>query len=554
MTIPSTPRKAGPYTGNGVQTSWPFTFKVFAQTDVQVTIADATGTETVLTLGAYAVTLNPNQETSPGGSISYLLPDGYTLAVTGKLPLDQPLDLPSGGNFSPLALENELDRLAMQIQQVKEEVDRSAKVPVTSSTIATDEFVGGILRLVDSADNVDTVADNIANVNTVADDIANVNIVAANLSGGVTTEPTSFTPSTFNGTGAQTAFTLPTAPLNAASTLVFIDGVRQEPTADYTVAGTTLTFTTPPPAGTGNITALSVTTAVPGALPADSVTAANLQTNAVTTAKIAADAVTTAKIADGAVTVAKTSGFGTAATLNVGTGANQVVQLNGSGALPAVSGANLTNLPGSTSNGEFRSVQIFTTVGANTYTPPFGLKRVKVTVVGGGGGGGGTNTTTNTSASGGGGGGAAIKYIEAASLGVTETVTVGAPGTGGSNSGGNGGAGGTSSFGAHCSATGGGGGTGSTTTTPSPQGGAGGVGSSGTLNYAGSPGLGADAAVSGAGGASILSGGGRPVINTNSTAMTANTGGGAAGSHNGASTARSASPGSAGVVIVEEFF
>lgn len=38
-------------------------------------------------------------------------------------------------------------------------------------------------------------------------------------------------------------------------------------------------------------------------------------------------------------------GLGTAATLNVGTGANNVVQLDGSGALPAVSGVNLTNLP-----------------------------------------------------------------------------------------------------------------------------------------------------------------------------------------------------------------
>lgn len=40
-----------------------------------------------------------------------------------------------------------------------------------------------------------------------------------------------------------------------------------------------------------------------------------------------------------------TLGLGTAATLNVGTGANNVVQLDGSGALPAVSGVNLTNLP-----------------------------------------------------------------------------------------------------------------------------------------------------------------------------------------------------------------
>lgn len=51
----------------------------------------------------------------------------------------------------------------------------------------------------------------------------------------------------------------------------------------------------------------------------------------------------------GVVVLASTdiSGLGTAATLNVGTSTNQVVQLNGSAQLPAVSGALLTNLPSS---------------------------------------------------------------------------------------------------------------------------------------------------------------------------------------------------------------
>lgn len=39
--------------------------------------------------------------------------------------------------------------------------------------------------------------------------------------------------------------------------------------------------------------------------------------------------------------------LGTAAALNVGTSANNVVQLDGSGRLPAVSAANLTDLPSS---------------------------------------------------------------------------------------------------------------------------------------------------------------------------------------------------------------
>jgi hypothetical protein len=48
----------------------------------------------------------------------------------------------------------------------------------------------------------------------------------------------------------------------------------------------------------------------------------------------------------GTVTLSNTdvSGLGTAATQDVGTSANNVVQLNGSGALPAVDGSNLTNV------------------------------------------------------------------------------------------------------------------------------------------------------------------------------------------------------------------
>lgn len=200
MTIPNTARKAGPLLGNGSQTAWPFTFKVFAAGDVQVTIANSAGVETVLVLGTdYSVSLNANQETSPGGIVTYplsgsALPAGSVLAIIGDLDYDQPLDLPSGGNFSPTALENQLDRSTMQIQQLREEMNRTAKLPPTSSE-SVEALVDDLQRIADSADNVDTVATNIANVNTVASDlnepvseintvatnIANVNTVGANI-------------------------------------------------------------------------------------------------------------------------------------------------------------------------------------------------------------------------------------------------------------------------------------------------------------------------------------------------------------------------------------
>jgi hypothetical protein len=58
---------------------------------------------------------------------------------------------------------------------------------------------------------------------------------------------------TFSGTGAQTAFTLANPTGNAINLEVFISGVRQVPTTNYTVSGTTLTFLVAPPSGTDNI-------------------------------------------------------------------------------------------------------------------------------------------------------------------------------------------------------------------------------------------------------------------------------------------------------------
>ena len=82
----------------------------------------------------------------------------------------------------------------------------------------------------------------------------------------------------------------------------------------------------------------------------DAVTTAKIAPNAVAAADIAADAITNVKVAAGAaIAVAKISGLGTAAALNVGTSASNVVQLDGSARLPAVSGANLTGITTDTS-------------------------------------------------------------------------------------------------------------------------------------------------------------------------------------------------------------
>ena len=88
------------------------------------------------------------------------------------------------------------------------------------------------------------------------------------------------------------------------------------------------------------------------------------------------------------------------------------------------------------------------------------IKRVMVQVVGGGGGAGwtkGLDTANNFSSGGGGAGGTSIKLIDVSAIS-SESVTVGVGGSGAVYNTANASAGGTSSFGSHCSADGGGGG------------------------------------------------------------------------------------------------
>ena len=135
MTISTELRKAGPFTGNGATTAFPFSFKVFAATDATVTVANTQGNESVLAPGAdYAVALNADQDAAPGGTVTLAAPlaTDHRLAVTSAVPNLQPTDITNNGGFYPRVIEDALDRHVAQIQQIDEKVDRALKVAVTS--------------------------------------------------------------------------------------------------------------------------------------------------------------------------------------------------------------------------------------------------------------------------------------------------------------------------------------------------------------------------------------------------------------------------------------
>jgi hypothetical protein len=196
--------------------------------------------------------------------------------------------------------------------------------------------------------------------------------------------------------------------------------------------------------------------------------------------------------------------------------------------------------------------QIYTS--STTWNKPAGLKYAIVEVLGGGGGSGGLSSS-DTAIGGGGAGGYGKKFLLASSLGSSETVTIGAAGTGGTTGANNGTKGGTSSFGTHVSCTGG-----DPSNANSSSGGSGGTSTGGDINISGrnggnaltisgSPqfsGFGADSQY-GIGGISINQGEG------NGNAATGYGAGGGGPAESG-TVDRAGANGTAGLVIVHEYF
>lgn len=130
MTISNTSRTAGPFIGNGVTKSFPFSYKIFGRDDLLVARTDtATGVETILTLDAdYTVSLSADQNSSPGGVIKLVAPlaVGTTLAATSNVSMQQNLDLTNSGGFYPKAINDALDRIVIMIQQMSARVGLGA--------------------------------------------------------------------------------------------------------------------------------------------------------------------------------------------------------------------------------------------------------------------------------------------------------------------------------------------------------------------------------------------------------------------------------------------
>ncbi|HEY0201007.1 MAG TPA: hypothetical protein VGC24_04880, partial [Burkholderiaceae bacterium] len=217
MTINSSIRRAGPYIGNGYATTFPFAFKVFADTDVLVALENSAGDEWAATLGAdYTVALNQNQDGTPGGAVVTTTPlsVGLTMVILSVVPSTQPVEITNNGGFYPAVINTALDRVTILAQQAGEVASRALQFrptegnaggflpplalrkgtvlafreddgsPMPGPSIAAMGTVAGSISAIDSA------AANVDAINSVADNMGAV-IAAVGASGTVVAAATS---------------------------------------------------------------------------------------------------------------------------------------------------------------------------------------------------------------------------------------------------------------------------------------------------------------------------------------------------------------------------
>ncbi|TAL26314.1 MAG: hypothetical protein EPN94_03485, partial [Nitrospirae bacterium] len=113
------------YTGNGSATTFSYTFKIFANTDLKVTVAGVLKTLTT----DYTVT---GAGQSGGGSVVFISPpaSGTAVVIYRDLPYTRSTDYAESGDLLASTLNSDIDKPIMLLQQLKSDKNRSVKIPV----------------------------------------------------------------------------------------------------------------------------------------------------------------------------------------------------------------------------------------------------------------------------------------------------------------------------------------------------------------------------------------------------------------------------------------
>jgi hypothetical protein len=147
MTISSTTVRNS-YSGDGTTDTFTYNFKIFQDSDIQVIIRSANGTETIKTITThYTVT---DAGVAAGGTVVFTagnIPTATeTVVLRRNIPQTQAIDYIANDPFPAESHEEGLDRATMAIQQIQEEVTRSLKLSKTNTMTSTEFTVGAADR------------------------------------------------------------------------------------------------------------------------------------------------------------------------------------------------------------------------------------------------------------------------------------------------------------------------------------------------------------------------------------------------------------------------
>lgn len=130
MTISTAPTPLS-YSGNGSTVAFPITWKYNAKSHIVATLRSSSGTETT-----WALTTNYTL-TDPGdtGTLTAVVApaSGETLVISLEPPNTQSSDIPLGGEFPSVTMEDGLDLAAQRDQKIQSLFDRSLRVPRTDT-------------------------------------------------------------------------------------------------------------------------------------------------------------------------------------------------------------------------------------------------------------------------------------------------------------------------------------------------------------------------------------------------------------------------------------
>lgn len=105
------------YTGNGVTTSFPYTFRIFHKSDLVVQVVDLNENITDLVLDTDYTVTGAGGYTGGNVVLSSPLANGYQISISRELPVTQETDLRNQGKFFAEVHEDAFDKLTMLIQQ-----------------------------------------------------------------------------------------------------------------------------------------------------------------------------------------------------------------------------------------------------------------------------------------------------------------------------------------------------------------------------------------------------------------------------------------------------